>query len=695
MNFANDLLGSNIVYAFGWSMIHSVWQSGIVALILLFVLQLLRPYSAQARYLASLIAMLTVAIIFTATFLRAYAATLNPISTVALADTAASIEPLATFNDRFSFSIGSFIDAYLPHIVSIWAIGFSLLIMKYVAEFLYCRHLLNTATTAMPSHWQFTSERLHEQLHISKRAVIRLTNQIDVPCVIGHIKPVILVPLGLMTSLQQQQLEAILLHELAHIKRKDYLVGLFQCFTTALLFFNPILHWISSRIDIERENACDDIAVEACGDRLLFASALKDVAKFNLQNSLAMASNRSKKTTLLRIDRLLEPTAFHHRYFYHLVAGIAITLCCASLSVYANLWDTTPTSDLLPDESAAQELAELNTGNEKLRKILRNRKRITYPEDALENDIGGKVKAKIWVSAQGEVEDVRIVEATPPGYFEQAVIDAVKHWHFIPKKTGGKPVAFQIVKAVTFTSTGHIPKDDGTKQKRRYSIRGTTDKVYLPQAEVNHKRNRLKQIVRIPIHFPREISSDGVNASDLDIEVKVQYSVNKEGSTEDIKIIQATPSGFGIEEAVIEAIKQWKYSPKLVDGKPTETKNVTATISRSGTRTVVQTINEKPRISENATIQRNQRLHQTVSIPAQYPVAALQNNIGGEVKVQFTVNAEGNTEGIEIIAAAPPGYGFAESVHKAVAQWQFASQVIDGKPQAVKGLVKTIRFKTR
>src|SRR4030095_11498069 len=88
-----------------------------------------------------------------------------------------------------------------------------------------------------------------------------------VPVVIGHLKPVILFPIGILNSLPQNEVEAILLHELAHIARNDFLINLLQQFTEIIFFFNPAVIWVSSCIKSERENCCDDIAISVTQDK--------------------------------------------------------------------------------------------------------------------------------------------------------------------------------------------------------------------------------------------------------------------------------------------------------------------------------------------------------------------------------------------------------------------------------------------
>ena len=136
---------------------------------------------------------------------------------------------------------------------------------------------------------------------------IRLLESADSigPAVIGWVRPAILIPAGMATGLGPTELESILDHELAHIRRLDYLVNLIQSVVETLLFYHPAVWWVSRRIQVEREHCCDDIAIEVCGDRLAFARALTRLEAFRFDSGLAVAAHSG--SLLARIRRIAEP----------------------------------------------------------------------------------------------------------------------------------------------------------------------------------------------------------------------------------------------------------------------------------------------------------------------------------------------------------------------------------------------------
>src|SRR6185295_2411884 len=126
---------------------------------------------------------------------------------------------------------------------------------------------------------------------------------VQAPTVVGWLRPVVLVPVGALAGLPADQVEALLLHELAHIRRHDYLVNILQNVAESLLFYHPAVWWISGHIRAERELCCDDMAVFVCGDSLSYARALAQLESFRPAQVSALAANGGSLAD--RIARLL------------------------------------------------------------------------------------------------------------------------------------------------------------------------------------------------------------------------------------------------------------------------------------------------------------------------------------------------------------------------------------------------------
>ena len=145
--------------------------------------------------------------------------------------------------------------------------------------------------------------------------------------VLGHLKPVILFPAAALTTLAPEEIEAILLHELAHIRRKDYLVNILQNLAEIIFFFNPAVLWISSLIKEERENCCDDIAISQVKNKKQFIHALVSFQEYNLTSKYAATFSGKRNHLLNRIKRIITNNnkTLSNMEKIFLVTGIIIT----------------------------------------------------------------------------------------------------------------------------------------------------------------------------------------------------------------------------------------------------------------------------------------------------------------------------------------------------------------------------------
>jgi beta-lactamase regulating signal transducer with metallopeptidase domain len=124
------------------------------------------------------------------------------------------------------------------------------------------------------AEWQRVAEHLSESLGLRRAVRLLESAAVEVPSVLGSLRPVILLPASTLTGLTPEQIEMVLAHELAHIRRHDFLVNLLQALVETLMFYHPAVWWMSRRVRIERENCCDDLAVAVCGNPLQYARAL-------------------------------------------------------------------------------------------------------------------------------------------------------------------------------------------------------------------------------------------------------------------------------------------------------------------------------------------------------------------------------------------------------------------------------------
>ncbi len=199
-----------------------------------------------------------------------------------------------------------YLNKYSSSIVLVW---FLIICIKSIRFLVDIRTLMQIRTSQVYHSGTMLSEKVQHlavQYGIKQKIQILQSGIIKVPMVLGHFKPLILVPLGLINGLSMEEVDAILSHEMAHIKRRDYLVNILQSVAEILFFFNPAVLWISNMIRIEREHCCDDLAVSTVTTKMDYIKALVSCQEFaSSMPQYAMAINGGKSQLVYRVQRLI------------------------------------------------------------------------------------------------------------------------------------------------------------------------------------------------------------------------------------------------------------------------------------------------------------------------------------------------------------------------------------------------------
>jgi GWxTD domain-containing protein len=330
MTMLDIWMQSSSAKALGWTLVHSLWEGLAIALVLAVVLGVAR--SARVRYWAACFAMIAMLAGFGATFYRvmpreAGIAPKAPIPAVAVALTPDD-GPIGITGTRWDFS------DLLPWLAPAWMAGVLLFQLRCLASWVAAGRLRRVGVCGAPEAWIERLDALRARLRMTRPVTLLESCFLEVPVVIGHLRPVILVPVGLLVGLPVAQIESILLHELAHIRRADYLVNLMQTLVEGLLFYHPAVWWISSVMRAERENCCDDVAVAASGDAHEYATALAALAETRWAVSeAAIAANGGN--LVRRIRRVLaQPEGPRAAMAPALSAGVLIVTCALALAAW-------------------------------------------------------------------------------------------------------------------------------------------------------------------------------------------------------------------------------------------------------------------------------------------------------------------------------------------------------------------------
>jgi len=200
------------------------------------------------------------------------------------------------------------LSAMLPWIDGFWLLGVLALSIRSFGGWWYLRRLRLSAITQAPASVRASFDRICNALGLRRVVVLRISTAIDSPMTLGTLRAIVLLPLTAITSLGPDELEVVLAHELAHVRRADFFWNILQTIAETLFFFHPAVWWISSRIRHERELCCDDLALSICPNPLTYASALYRLEEHrsrHLRLAMALDGHASRNTLLTRIARIL------------------------------------------------------------------------------------------------------------------------------------------------------------------------------------------------------------------------------------------------------------------------------------------------------------------------------------------------------------------------------------------------------
>jgi len=297
-----------LVQAIGWALLHLVWLGTLVAMALAFALAFI-PGRSQLRYTLSCIALTLIVALGVLAGIRSYRGATSPTAAAGnagiVAITSASASP-STGSERFE-RMRAWTNAAndaLPVVVTFWFLGVSLGSARLLIEWLRIRRLGSRRLPPAPAPWPTVARRLSHALGLTQVVRVVQSGAVEVPSVIGLVRPAILIPASSLAGLTPAQLEMILAHELAHVRRHDYLVNVLQTIVETLLFYHPAVWWVSRQIRNERESCCDDLAVQACGDRVQYARALLRLEEIQAER-LALAMSADGGSLVERVRRLV------------------------------------------------------------------------------------------------------------------------------------------------------------------------------------------------------------------------------------------------------------------------------------------------------------------------------------------------------------------------------------------------------
>ena len=299
MNVLQMLSSAPWVERLGWTLIHFLWQGAAIAAVYAAARAVAHASRPQARYLlaCAALALMMAAPLATWWMLRPANAAADAAYRIASAPAAPSADAAANAGARLPDSVRAAISAeqparFLPWVVAVWFAGAIAFWIRLVGGWVLAARMKSALVRLPPLAWQQLARNLGARIGLGRPVRLLVSAWVQAPVVIGWLRPVVLMPVGALGGLPAEQVEALLLHELAHIRRHDFLVNILQSMSEAMLFYHPAVWWVSGHIRAEREHCCDDIAVSASGDALVYVQALARLATCRTAHfSAALAAN--------------------------------------------------------------------------------------------------------------------------------------------------------------------------------------------------------------------------------------------------------------------------------------------------------------------------------------------------------------------------------------------------------------------
>ena len=342
MNLFSGILPDQLIKAIGWTLIHSLWQGVVIALLFILLYYTFRNHRAQFRYMISVAALMVLFLATSVTFYVTYrgqdpgssALTSNVIgeSIIPGFNLSAGAENLQADNVSRLHGLIQHIPDRFYVIVNLWMIGLIIISLRLAGTTFMAYRYKKTNLTHIPEQLGKKFSQLVERLNVSGRVKLCASKLVRNPMVIGYLKPVVLLPASAISHVPCEQLEAILVHELAHIKRHDFLVNILQNLAEVVMFYHPVIWYLNHQIRKERENCCDDMAVEY-GGSLTYAKALSTVHEIQYYPKLILALGVRKNHLLNRVVRILNPKKMKTNLFDKLITGVVFAAAMAVILV--------------------------------------------------------------------------------------------------------------------------------------------------------------------------------------------------------------------------------------------------------------------------------------------------------------------------------------------------------------------------
>lgn len=566
-----------LVENLGWTLVHFLWQGLAFGLLFAICRALTRQGGAIIRYRVLLGIFLATGLAPVLTFFYLWETTATG-SATHLGTITVSAGAFGDSTAALSWWMGieRMLRPYLPWLVAGWLAGVSLMSGRVGMDWWQVRQLTRRGVRPLPADWEARVAALVADFGVTRPVRVLRSTIVRVPAVIGWLRPVILVPTAALTGLTPRQLELVIAHELAHIRRSDYLVNLVQVVVETLLFYHPVVSWMSNHLREEREHCCDDAVIGTCGDTLTYAHALTELEaqrQQSYQTALAASGGRLSQ----RIYRLLDRQA-PRRGALVWSLSLVVGLAAASVAVATQV----AMQSALPEierETRQPALASLQmpatpgsvveayetAGSQASNASVQSTTRAT-PDPASNVRSRASTQHPSTRTAAAEATALTAQRESQARHTDvtQSVQQAASGLAMESPRNDDSGASAATDKAAPQQAGESAPErpaenrlQDETRQIAMAS-RPDESAAQRPALEIRGGR----ALVAEAPHYPRRARLRGLEGS-----VTAEFTIGRDGVVNDIRIVASKPSGV-FDHAVESALSEWRFEPLYRDGEP-------------------------------------------------------------------------------------------------------------------------------
>jgi TonB family protein len=564
----------------------------------------------------------------------------------------------------------------------IWGIGLLFMLFRFGMGAISIRSLKRGMAPVCDPRITAALKSAQDKFPKQHRIQVFTSPKAPYPMAVGIIKPFILIPERLLHKWNDNQIQGILLHELSHIHHHDLIIGILQRFVTALNWWNPLAYALSTSYSRAREEISDNhvllqndskeyaecliyLAERATLWKRLSVSVglasphipLKDRVKHILSKERIMETNLKKSTVMVMVV-----TAF---LLVATIAGSRLMFATTKPATTIEKVDVALPNVQEQDKKDQDKETDADVGKDVKPPKLIKKVEPVYPDEAKKAGIEGTVTVEATTDDKGRVQKVKVLKSIPE--LDQAAVDAVKQWVYEPMVIDGKP------HGVVFTIACRFSLEDKNKgESFEGGVTGTDEKPAV-RAIGDIKPPKLIKIVK-PIY------PDEAKKAEAEGVVIVEATTDIYGRVVDTKILRSIPA---LDQAAIDAVKQWIYEPMIIDGEP---RGVIFTVTCTFKLDDKQDDKGDAPVHAKGDIKPPKPIKKVAPV---YPESARDAKIEGIVIIEATTDQYGKVIKTKILRSIPE---LDQAAIDAVKQWVYEPYIKDGKPVGVIFTV-TVQFK--